>query len=83
MPARVQVIFWAATTASVLLLGVVWALTHQTRSPSTEDRLLLTVATAGLAVSLLVAGRIAYVIGRLRRRSPGDARSSSWRAGSG
>lgn len=67
MPARVQVIFWTTTTASVLLLGVVWALTHQPRSPSIEDRVLLAVASAGLAATSLVAARIVVVVGRLRR----------------
>jgi len=81
MPTRVQVIFWSTTTATVLLLGVVWALTHQLRSPSGEDRALLTVAALGLTATPLVAGRIVYVLGRLKRRSLRDARSSSQRAG--
>jgi hypothetical protein len=67
MPARVQVIFWAATTASVLLLGVVWTLTHQAGGASVEDRVLLVVAGAGLAATSLVATRIVFVLGRLKR----------------
>jgi hypothetical protein len=54
MPARVQVIFWSATTASVLLLGVVWALTRA-GGASVEGRVLLVVAGAGLAATSLVA----------------------------
>ena len=68
MPARVQVIFWSATTASVLLLGVVWALTHRGGGASVEDRVLLAVAGAGLAATSLVAARIVFVVGRLKRR---------------
>jgi hypothetical protein len=69
MPARVQVIFWSATTASVLLLGVVWTLTHQAGAggASVEDRVLLVVAGAGLAATSLVAARIVFVLGRLKR----------------
>ncbi len=71
MLTRVQVVFWSAVTASVLLLGVVWALTHQARSPSVEDRALLAVASAGLTATSLVAARIVYVLGRLKRHSRG------------
>jgi hypothetical protein len=79
MPARVQVTFWSATTASVLLLGVVWTLTHLAHSLSVEDRVLLAVAEGGLSVSLAVAGRIAYVTGRLRRRAgPGKHHDHRW-----
>jgi hypothetical protein len=66
MPARVQVIFWSATTASVLLLGVVWALTRA-GGASVEGRVLLVVAGAGLAATSLVAARIVFVLGRLKR----------------
>ena len=70
MPARIQVIFWSATTASVLLLGVVWTLTHRAGAggASVEDRVLLVVAGAGLAATSLVAARIVFVLGRLKRR---------------
>jgi len=69
----VQVIFWSATTASVLLLGVVWALTHQAGAGgvSVEDRVLLAVAGAGLAATSLVASRIVFVLGRLKRHRRG------------
>ncbi len=70
MRPRALVLFWGATTASVLLLGTVWTLAKQLAGGAarpTEDAALLAVAGVGLAVCLLVAGRIALVAGRLRR----------------
>jgi hypothetical protein len=70
MRSRVQVVFWSATVASVLLLGVVWTLAEHVRAggASVEDAVLLGVAAAGLATAGLVAGRIVLVLGRLKRR---------------
>jgi hypothetical protein len=70
MPSRVQVVFWSATIVAVLLLGVVWTLADRvaTGAASIEDDLLLAIAGAGLAVAALVAGRIVFVLGRLKRR---------------
>jgi hypothetical protein len=69
---RVQVVFWAATVAAVVLLGVVWTLARQVGAggASVEDGVLLVVAAVGLAAAGLVAGRIVLVIGRLRRHRP-------------
>jgi hypothetical protein len=55
----------------VLLLGVVWALTHRAGGASVEDRVLLAVAGVGLAVTSLVAARIVFVLGRLKRQGHG------------
>lgn len=70
MRSRVQVVFWAATTVAVMLLGVTWTLAHRVQAPaaSVEDWILLVVAGAGLAAATLVAARIVFVLGRLRRR---------------
>ena len=70
MPGRVQVIFWSAVVAAVVLLGVTWTLAQRLGggTASIEDEVLLAVAVAGLATATLVAARIVFVVGRLRRR---------------
>ena len=70
MPGRVQVIFWSAVVAAVVLLGVTWTLAQRLGggTVSVEDEVLLAVAVAGLATATLVAARIVFVVGRLRRR---------------
>jgi hypothetical protein len=74
MPSRVQVVFWAATIVAVILLGVTWTLAQRVGADgaSLEDDVLLAVAGAGLAAASLVAARIVFVVGRLRRRSSGN-----------
>ena len=71
MPGRVQVVFWTAVVVAVLLLGVVWTLADRLGGgASVEDAALLAVAGAGLAAASLVAGRIVFVLGRLKRHRP-------------
>jgi hypothetical protein len=71
MRSRVQILFWAATMAAVVLLGVVWALARRVGAGDAwvEDGVLLVVAGAGLLATSLVAARIVFVVGRLKRRS--------------
>ena len=70
MPRRVQVIFWTAVVVAVVLLGVSWTLAQRVGSgaASLEEGVLLAVAAAGMAAAALVAARIVFVVGRLRRR---------------
>jgi hypothetical protein len=70
MGGRVQLVFWSATVVAVVLLGVTWTLADRVGagSASLEEDVLLGVAGAGLAAASLVAGRIVFVLGRLRRR---------------
>ena len=70
MPARVQVIFWSAVVVAVVLLGTSWTLAARVRAPgaSVESWVLLAISSAGLAAATLVAARIVFVVGRLRRR---------------
>jgi hypothetical protein len=55
---------------AVVLLGVTWTLAQRVGggAASVEDEVLLAVAAAGLAAATLVAARIVFVVGRLRRR---------------
>jgi hypothetical protein len=71
MPRRVQIIFWSAVVVAVVLLGVIWTLAERVGNgtASVEDWVLLAVAAAGMAAAALVAARIVFVVGRLRRRS--------------
>jgi len=70
MGGRVQLVFWSATVVAVVLLGVVWTLADRVGAggASLEEDVLLAVAGAGLAAASLVAGRIVFVLGRLKRR---------------
>jgi hypothetical protein len=69
----VQLVFWSATTVAVVLLGVTWTLMDRVGAggASLEENL-LGVAGAGLAAASLVAGRIVFVLGRLKRRGRRD-----------
>lgn len=70
MGSRVQVVFWSAVVVAVVLLGVVWTLADRVGAAgaSVEDGVLLAVAGVGLAAASLVAARIVFVLGRLKRR---------------
>jgi hypothetical protein len=67
---RVQLVFWSATVVAVVLLGVTWTLVDRVGAggASLEEDLLLAIAGLGLAAASLVAGRIVFVLGRLKRR---------------
>jgi hypothetical protein len=70
MPGRVQVIFWSAVVVALVLLGVTWTLAQRVGNgaASVEDGVLLAISGLGLAAASLVAARIVFVVGRLRRR---------------
>jgi hypothetical protein len=74
MGSRVQIVFWSATTVAVLLLGVTWTLADRVGAgaASLEEDVLLTTAGLGLAAASLIAARIVFVLGRLRRRTRQD-----------
>lgn len=74
MPGRVQVIFWSAVVAAVVLLGVTWTLAQRVGAggASLEEDVLLAVAGAGLAATALIAARIVFVLGRLSGADRGD-----------
>jgi hypothetical protein len=57
--------------AAVVLLGVTWALAQRVGNgtASVENWVLLAVAGLGLTATALIAARIVFVVGRLRRRS--------------
>jgi hypothetical protein len=76
MRSRVQVIFWSAVVVAVVLLGITWTLAQRVGAgaASVEDGVLLAVAAAGMAAAGLVAARIVFVIGRVRRRARQDTR---------
>ncbi len=73
MGSRVQLVF---VVVAVVLLGATWTLAHRVGagSASVEDGVLLTISGLGLAAASLVAARIVFVIGRLRRRARQDTR---------
>lgn len=72
MPRRTMVIFWAAIAAAVFLLGgAVASLRGLGGGEGAAGPVLAFVSILALAGALLVAGRIAYVAGRLKRRSRG------------
>ena len=70
-----QIVFWSAVVVAVVLLGVAWTLAHRVGAggASVEDGVLLTIAGLGLAAASMVAARIVFVIGRLRRRGRQDS----------
>ena len=74
MRSKPLVIFWGATAAAILFLGAVWSTTDRLGSAGhgTTDAIVLAMASIGLAVSLFVAGRIAVVMGRVRRGARRD-----------
>jgi len=64
MSKRAIVVFWGATAASVFLLGSVWG---SAGGKSPADVAVFVISLAGLAATLFVAGRIAYVVARAQR----------------
>lgn len=63
-------IFWTAVAVAVFLLGGgVATLRRVVAGGTVEDYVVLSLAVAGLAVALLVAGRIALASARAQRRA--------------
>jgi hypothetical protein len=71
MRRRAIVLFWGAAAASVLFLGAAWSsAAHLGPGPNAfANRLVLFVALIGFAGTTLVAGRIAFVVGRAQRHA--------------
>jgi hypothetical protein len=75
MQRRTVVIFWAAVAAAVFLLGGTVASARTLGDGGGPgEAMLLVVSIAGVAVALVVVGRIAFVVGRSRRRQRGSQR---------
>ena len=69
MTARTIVFFWASTIASIVLAGTLVATVRA--EPGAWGLILIALAAAGLIAGLIVAGRIAFVAGRLKRIARG------------
>ena len=65
MGRRPVVLFWGSTIAAVLFLGTAWSSAGRRGA---ADAVVFALSVAGLVVTGLVAGRIAFVLGRLQRR---------------
>jgi hypothetical protein len=65
------VLFWGAAVASMLLMGVVSTTLGRVFSASrtAADVAVLTIGSIGLGLTLLVAGRIIFVTGRIQREA--------------
>ncbi len=69
MARRTSVVFWAAVAAAAFLLGgAVSSLRSVLAGGGARDGLLVTLSAIGLAASLLVAGRIVFVVARSQRK---------------
>jgi len=71
MGRRAIVLFWGAVAAAVFFLGSVWTTGgHLGSGPQTlANAVVMAVAVMGFAATALVAGRIAFVVGRAQRRA--------------
>jgi hypothetical protein len=71
MERRTLVLFWGAVAAAVFFLGSAWSAAGRLGSGphGTANAAVLAVAVAGLGATGLVAGRIAFVVGRAQRRA--------------
>ncbi len=68
---RPFILFWGATAGAVLFLGAAGSTASRVFGPAGTalDILVLVLALLGLAGTLFIAGRIAFVTGRVRRRT--------------
>ncbi len=71
MPRRTVVLFWGATAAAVFFLGSVWTAAGRTGAGNV---VVFAVSVVGLVATALVAGRIAFVVGRTQRKARRSAR---------
>jgi hypothetical protein len=71
MGRRPIVLFWGAVAAAVFFLGSAWTTAGRLGSgPHTlANAVVMGVAVIGFAATALVAGRIAFVVGRAQRRA--------------
>ena len=66
MSRRATVLFWGATAAAVFFLGSAWAAAG---GNSIADVAVFVVSILGFLATASIAGRIAFVVARLQRRS--------------
>jgi hypothetical protein len=71
MGRRPIVLFWGALAAAVFFLGTAWSAAGWLGSGPhiVADAAVLAVSVFGFAATALVAGRIAFVVGRAQRRA--------------
>jgi hypothetical protein len=71
MGRRTVVVFWGAVAAAVFFLGSGWtAAAHMGSGPyALANAAVLGVSVIGFAGTTLVAGRIAFVVGRAQRHA--------------
>lgn len=70
MAKRTIVLFWGALAAAVFFLGSAWTAAGRLSGPhAAANGGVLPIAVVGFASTALVAGRIAFVIGRVQRRA--------------
>ncbi|HEU5225994.1 MAG TPA: hypothetical protein VFV29_09365 [Actinomycetota bacterium] len=70
MGRRPIVVFWGAAAGAVLFLGSAWSTFGRLAGPhAVANGVVLVVALIGLCATSLVAGRIAFVVGRAQRRA--------------
>ena len=69
MGKRALASFWAATATSALLLGSIWSLKDRVGQPEFGlwDVALLSAAAIGFCATFLIAARVAFVAGRIRK----------------
>ena len=81
MGRRPIVLFWSAVAAAVFFLGSVWTTAGRLGSGphALANAVVMAIAVAGFAATVVVAGRIAFVIGRAQRRARQQAkRGPTW-----
>jgi hypothetical protein len=71
MGRRAIVLFWGAAAAAVFFLGSAWTAAGALGSGphALANAIVMSVAVIGFAATALVAGRIAFVVGREQRRA--------------
>ncbi len=69
MERRTIVLFWGSTAAAVAFLGSAWAAGGRIGSAGSADLAVFAVSLAGFSATAFVAGRIAFVVARVQRRS--------------
>lgn len=71
MGRRALVLFWGAVAAAVFFLGSAWSAGGRLGSGphAFANAAVLAVAVLGLGATVLIAGRIAFVVGRAQRRA--------------
>ena len=69
MGSKPFVIFWGATVAAILFLGAIWSTVGSTSPHRVANAIVTVLASLGLAISVLVAGRIILVVGLVQRRA--------------